>query len=63
MGYQNNICSLCGGELDLADYLADSNGNTCTLVTVHRREERTNKTLMVCRDCGLVYAREEERDA
>lgn len=63
MGYQNNICSLCGGELDLADYMADSNGYNCSQFTVHRCGKRTNKTLMVCRDCGLVYARKDERDA
>ncbi len=63
MGYQNNICQLCNGQLDLADYMADSNGYTCTTLTVHRDGQREHRTLMVCRDCGLVYARKEERDA
>lgn len=61
MGYKNNICSICGGELDVADYLADSNGYTCNGVTVHRGTKKERKTLMVCRDCGIVYARKEER--
>ncbi len=58
-----DICKVCGGRLREVSYVADTNGYTCSTVSVNRGGKQVNLTMMACDGCGLVYARKKERGA
>lgn len=58
-----DICTVCSGRLIEASYIADGYGNSCSKVSTNDKGKHVVLTIMICEDCGIVYARKQERDA
>ena len=55
------ICTVCGGRLE-EGYCTDRHSAATAFVVSDGDEMTKAKRLMVCKDCGLLYAKEQDDD-